>query len=260
LAALPTPPARPTASGPATDPAVPPPIDRKGRTPGVKPRVAFFGDSVSWTLGFYLPEYPRLDVSVPAIQGCGITLLSDIMQLGIPHSLYPHCPDWPSMWQSAVDSHDPDVSVILLDRWEFMDAMLDGEYRHVGEPRFDAYLMDQLDQAVRIAGSRGARIVLLTAPYTRRSETPAGDLYPEDEPARVNAWNRLLHRTAAKYPDTITVLDLNRVVCPEGTFTWRVGDLRIRSDGLHFTPEGVQQLIAPWLMPQLVRLATTGSP
>ena len=47
-------------------------------------------------------------------------------------------------------------------------------------------------------------------------------------------------------------------VCPDGKFTWEIGDLQIRSDGLHFTPEGVQEWIAPWLVPQLANLALYG--
>lgn len=34
--------------------------------------------------------------------------------------------------------------------------------------------------------------------------------------------------------------------------------MRVRSDGLHFTPEGVQEWIAPWLLPQLYRIAVRG--
>ncbi|HEY7224533.1 MAG TPA: acyltransferase family protein [Micromonosporaceae bacterium] len=252
-------PAAPAPTGTSASHA-PPPTQRPGRRPGALPRVDFFGDSVSWTLGTYLPDHPQLDVHVPAIQGCGITLLDQILELGTPHTLYPNCPEWPSRWRSAVEGDDPDVSVILLDRWEFMDATLDGQYQHVGQASFDGYLMGQLDQAVSIAGSRGARVVLLTAPYTHRAETPSGGLYPEDQPARVDAWNALLRGEAAKHPGTVTVLDLNRVVCPQGTFTWSINGLRVRSDGLHFTPAGVAQLIAPWLLPQLQRLATTGNP
>ena len=51
-------------------------MHRAGRRPGDLPRVDFFGDSVSWTLGTYLPEHPEMEVQVPAIQGCGITLQS----------------------------------------------------------------------------------------------------------------------------------------------------------------------------------------
>src|SRR5207244_4068995 len=128
----------------------------------------------------------------------------------------------PSIWRKAFNAGDPDVAVILLDRWELMDRKLNGGYQHVGQPQFDAYLMGQLDQAVTVASARGARVVLLTAPYTHRAETPSGGLYPEDQPARVDAWNRLLRREAAAHPQQVTVLDLNKLVCPGGAFTWTV--------------------------------------
>jgi hypothetical protein len=73
----------------------------------------------------------------------------------------------------------------------------------------------------------------------------------------VDNWNHLLAREAATNPAHPTILDLNRVVCPGGEFTWSVGGIRVRSDGLHFTPEGVQQVIAPWLLPRLNQLATS---
>ena len=152
----------------------------------------------------------------------------------------------------------PDVAVVLLDRWELMDRKLGEEYMHVGQPLMDAYLTVELEFALSIVGANGAHIVLLTAPYTHRWERPDGGLYDEDKPERVDAWNRLLRGVAAEHPDTITVIDLNQRVCPDGKFTWSIGDLQIRSDGLHFTPEGVQEWIAPWLVPQLANLAIYG--
>ena len=62
--------------------------------------------------------------------------------------------------------------------------------------------------------------------------------------------------TLAAQP-AVAKLDLNKQLCPDGKFTWNVDGLWIRSDGLHFTPAGVQKVIAPWLLPQLARLATT---
>jgi len=234
-----------------------PPIRRAGRKPGAEPRVDIFGDSVAWTLGAYLPDHPGLAVNNIAIQGCGITLQPDILELGSPHTLYPYCPGWPAKYQGAINIDDPDVSVLLLNRWEMMDAKLNGVYTHVGQPDFDRYLTGQLDQAVQIMGSHGSRIVLLTAAYTHRAERPDGGLYDEDQPARIDAWNSLLRAEAAKHPDTVTLLDLNKVVCPDGRYTESIGGLQVRSDGLHFTPEGVRQLIAPWLLPQLTAIAQT---
>ncbi|MEV6843617.1 acyltransferase family protein [Actinoplanes sp. NPDC051411] len=235
----------------------PAPIDRPGRPAGAgnTPRVTFLGDSVSWVIGDYLPGHPGMWTSDRAIQGCGIATLPDIRELGTPHTNYPGCTSWQQRWQRGVDADNPDVAVIELNRWELMDRRYHGEYQHVGEPDYDRYLSGQLDRAVRIAGSRGAAVVLLTAAYTHRAEKPDGSLYPEDQPARVDAWNALLWAEAARHPGEITVLDLNRVVCPAGRFTWRIGGLRIRSDGLHYTPGGVQRIIAPWLLPKLAAVA-----
>jgi peptidoglycan/LPS O-acetylase OafA/YrhL len=252
--ALPTaPPPTPTAA--SANPADRSPMYRAGRKPGKEPRITFFGDSVSWSLGTYLPPHPGLTVTVRAMQGCGIARLPEIIQLDAGHTNYPACPTWDARWRRGLAADDPDVAVILLDRWELMDRRLDGEWRHVGEPEYDAYLMAELDLAVTIAGSRGARVVLLTAPYTRRSERPDGSLYDEDKPERVDAWNHLLWRMANSRRN-VAVIDLNRHVCPDGEFTWTVDGVQVRSDGLHFTEFGVQQIIAPWLLPQLASIAT----
>jgi peptidoglycan/LPS O-acetylase OafA/YrhL len=244
---------RPSGSGSPTGAVAP--MDRPGRKPGKEPRVTFFGDSVSWVIGTYLPSHPGLWVSDRAIQGCGIATLPDILELGTPHTNYPGCTTWFNRWQRGVNTDDPDVAVIELNRWELMDRQLDGTYQHVGEPAYDAYLLAQLDRAVSIAGSHGAAVVLLTAAYTHRAEKPDGSLYGEDQPARVDAWNQLLRLEQAKHPRQITILDLNKVVCPAGKFTWNLDGFQIRSDGLHYTPAGVQRIIAPWLLPKLAQIA-----
>jgi hypothetical protein len=246
--------ARVTRSAIASKPA---PIDRPGRptNAGREPRVTFFGDSVSWVIGTYLPAHPGMWTSDRAIQGCGIATLPQILQLGTPHTNYPGCTSWQKRWQKGVDKDQPDVAVIELNRWELMDRQFQGRYQHVGDPAYDQYLTGRLERAINVVGSRGAAVVLLTAAYTRRAEKPDGGLYPEDQPARVDAWNRLLRATAGRHRNTVTVFDLNPVVCPDGKFTWKVGGLRVRSDGLHYTPAGVQRVIAPWLLPKLAAVA-----
>ncbi|NJC84025.1 acyltransferase, partial [Planosporangium mesophilum] len=243
---------------PANPPTTgPPPISRPGRLPGDEPRIAVFGDSVAWSLGEYLlPVRGGLGVTNRGVQGCGIARLPDVRYLDSPHTNYPGCDHWDDRWRRDVDTDDPDVAVILLDRWELMDRRINGRYQHLSDPDYDAYVTGELRLAISVVAARGARVALLTAPYTHRDERPDGTLYPEDTPERVDAWNRLLAREAVADAAHPTVLDLNRVVCPDGAFAWSVGGLRVRSDGLHFTPEGVRQVIAPWLLPRLNRLAT----
>jgi peptidoglycan/LPS O-acetylase OafA/YrhL len=246
--------AAPTAGATAA-PAQTSPMRRPGRKPGNLPRVTFFGDSVSWSLGTYWPRTPNLEISVAAVQGCGIALLPEIMQLGTPHTNIAGCERWPGRWQAAVNKYDPDVAAILLDRWELMDRKLNGRWTHVGEQDYNAYLAKQLRLGIEKAGARGARVVLLTAPYTHRSERPDGRLYSEDQPSRVDAWNALLRKVAVDMPTPPAIIDLNKRACPDGKFTWSVKGLQIRSDGLHFTGAGVQRYIAPWLAPQFSELA-----
>jgi lysophospholipase L1-like esterase len=235
------------------------PIMRPGRRPGDQPRITFFGDSVAWSLGTHTPAYSGLTMTVRAVQGCGIARLPEIIQLGDGFTNYPGCVTWDARWRRGVEADDPDVAAILLDRWELMDRKLNGVYQHVGQAEYDGYLATELELAISIAGSLGARVVLLTAPYTRRAERPDGGLYGEDQPERVDAWNRLVREVAARHSDQVSVIDLNRRVCPDGTFTWSIDGLRIRSDGLHFTPEGVRRWIAPWLVPQLATMAVTAN-
>ena len=108
------------------------------------------------------------------------------------------------------------------------------------------------DQGVPVGDlelQRAARVVVATEPYNRGGEQPDGSLYPEDDPTRVSEWNLLLREVVDAHPGTM-VLDLNRKLCPNGTFTWDVDGVQVRSDGVHLTQQGVQWL-TPWLVQQL---------
>jgi hypothetical protein len=164
------------------------------------------------------------------------------------------CQRWQRLWTRAVASDNPDVAFILVGRWETMNRVLNGRWTHVGDPAFDAHLRSQLDRAILVAGARGARVVLATEPYNRRGEQLDGSLYPEDEPQRVTDWNGVLRSVAAAHPG-VRVVDFGARVSPGGRFTFTAGGVRVRTDGVHLTPSGVQRWIAPWLWPQLLAAA-----
>lgn len=89
------------------------------------------------------------------------------------------------------------------------------------------------------------RVVVATVPYSRGGEKPDGRLYPEDQPDRVNLWNTMLRKTVSHHPN-VAILDLNKKLCPDGVYTAKVDGIKVRSDGVHLTPEGVKWL-TPWL-------------
>lgn len=212
--------------------------------PGTR-TVAVFGDSVAWTIMRYLPPTPGFAFSNYTTIGCGIARGGPYRHVGDTLNQKPECDTWPSRWAQRINHDRPDVVLLIIGRWEVVDRMHEGRWSHIGEPVYDAYLRTELNRALDILSSTGARVVVTTEPYNRRGEKPDGTLYPEDRPDRIDDWNDLLRRVATKRPN-VTVLDLNRKLGPNGGYTNRIDGIRMRSDGLHPTPDAVEWL-TPWL-------------
>lgn len=211
--------------------------------------VAVFGDSVAWTLMRYLPPVPGLHFSNYTTIGCGIAQGGPYRAVGETLNQKPECDDWPARWLQRIKHDRPDTVLLMIGRWELVDRMYDGQWTHVGDSDYDDHLSAELKQALGILGSTGARVVVTTAPYNRRGEKADGSLYPEDQPARADRWNKLLRQAGAGYPN-VSVLDLNKKLSPGGYYTNRVDGIRMRSDGVHPTPEAVEWL-TPWLADSL---------
>ena len=218
------------------------------RAPG-DTRVAVFGDSIAWTLMRYLPQTPGLDFADYTTIGCGIARGGPYEYVGQELDQKPECDAWPSRWAQRITHERPDVVLMIVGRWEVVDRMNEGRWTHIGEPAYDAYLRGELNRALDILGSTGARIVVTTEPYNRRAEKPDGSLYPEDQPKRVEHWNALLRSVVAQRPNA-SLLDLNEKLSPNGYYQAKVNGIRVRSDGVHPTPEAVEWL-TPWLVEAL---------
>jgi peptidoglycan/LPS O-acetylase OafA/YrhL len=235
------------------EPLSPPPVEHH-RIPGKPVTIEVFGDSLAWSLVNYLPAQPGLLVHDDTMMGCGLLLDSPYRYFGSVGQQRPECVQWPHLLQQAATADGVDVVMILVGRWETMDRMHNGRWTHLGDPSFDHYVRGELERAVSIAASGGARVVFATAPYNRRGERPDGGLWPEDEPDRVDRWNALLREVASERPDTVQLIELGARLCPGGHFTKTVDDIAVRSDGVHLTPQGAHWL-APWLLPQLAAAA-----
>lgn len=213
--------------------------------------VSVFGDSIAWTLMHYLPATPGYNFVDHTIIGCSIVRAGPYKYSGQTLDQKPECDGWPARWAQQVAADQPDVTLLMIGRWETVDRVNEGRWTHIGDPSFDAYLASELRRALDVLGSTGARVAVTTAPYSRYGEKPDGTAFPEDDPHRVDQWNALLHRLVGTNP-RITVLDLNRKLCPDGVFTPKVDGIKVRSDGVHLTEEGSAWL-APWLEQSLRR-------
>jgi peptidoglycan/LPS O-acetylase OafA/YrhL/lysophospholipase L1-like esterase len=243
--APPATPARPATSAAPVVPAVPV-VRRPGNGTG---KVMFIGDSVVKTLADGLRDTDGVDVVNEGILGCGLTVGGPYRYFGGQYEDLPQCAQWESRWTAALQRHRPDLVAILVGRWECMDRKHDGTWMHPGMAGYDTYIAAQLDRAIALMSAGGTRVALFTAPYYLRGERPDGGRYPEDDPARVDAFNRVLRSVAARHPG-VSVIDLNAALAPEGRFTKRINGTLVRYDGVHVSGAGAR-LLAPWLFPRL---------
>ncbi len=207
--------------------------------------VLFYGDSVALTLGLALGDYTQeahdpITLINDGQLGCGIAegtwVQADGASIGLPADCNvdsPAADQWPALISRQVDRYRPDVVMLLAGRWEAFDRPdASGGLTNITRPGCAASVVAQLQRFVTIASRRGARVVLMTAPYYR---PPAGPLGPEDDPARVDAYNRLVRTVVRANPKTTSLFRLNALVSPQGRFALTVDGQVVRAtDGIHF--------------------------
>ncbi len=222
-----------------------PPGPPRPRDPNRPFTVSVFGDSIGWTWMHYLPPTPGFAFRDHTVIGCSLVRGTPYRYVGQTLEQRAECDSWPLRWARQVSQDQPDVALLIIGRWETVDRVNEGQWTHIGDPTFDSYLNAELQRALRIVGSTGVRVVVATVPYSRGGEKPDGRLYPEDQPDRVDQWNAMLRKAVSRHPN-VTILDLNKKLCPDGVYTAKVDGIKVRSDGVHLTPEGVKWL-TPWL-------------
>lgn len=216
----------------------------------------FIGDSIAWTTAGGLAQFgPQFGLTIinDGINGCGVVQGGPYNYFGAQHDMLPQCEVWPDTWQADVSRDNPDLVAMVVGRWELMDRMFQGRWTHIGDPVFDAYLAAEVDRAIAIVSTHGAKVALFTTPYYRRGLRPDGGLYPEDDPARVDRMNAIFRDVAARHPGLVTLVDFGGRLSPGGQLAMSIDGIRIRSDGVHLTPQAGGWL-APWLLPQLAAI------
>ncbi|HEX4433648.1 MAG TPA: acyltransferase family protein [Acidimicrobiales bacterium] len=255
-----------TGSAAATSSTTLPPASAAG--PPVK--VLLFGDSVALTLGLGLGLPAEQDkygytLADKGILGCGVVDGPEVEIMGARDSVAAACngaptpagapavsQPWPTQWQGALAAEKPNVAVLLAGRWEVVDREYKGSWTNILHPAYAAYVKSQLELASQLVTATGAHMVFLTGPCTNEGEQPDGAAWPEDNPARLAVYNKLMREVAAEYPTTDTAVDLFGPTCPGGKFATTVHGVTIREpDGVHFTVAG-GQYVAPSIMPAIV--------
>ncbi|MCU1587702.1 MAG: putative transrane acyltransferase [Frankiales bacterium] len=227
----------------------PPPVPQRPAVP-----VDLLGDSVAESLGHGLQEADTTygaNVINRGVIGCGIATTPQYRFRGEIYGLADQCAAWEQQYVSSLKRDHPKVVLLVLGRHEVWDGNLDNRWTNVGQADFDHYLAGQLDRAITLASSTGARVAMTTVPYFHGPSRPDGGQYPENDPKRVDRFNVLVRQAVARHAKQAFVIDLNHKACPRGVYTSTVDGVKLRKDGVHFTEAGGRWL-APWLIPQLV--------
>ena len=224
-------------------------------------KVLVVGDSLALTVAVGMAPYARsygIDLGGRSHTGCGVAVALPLADHGVVGDPFGNCPTWPTWWADDVRDLHPQVVGVVTGFWEVVDRWYQGRWQHLGDPAFDAYETAQLERAVAILSSGGARVALFTAPYFRTGEQPDGSPWPQDATARVDRLNQLIAGVAARHPRTVSVVPLHAFLDPGGHFTWTIGGKVVRQgDGVHTTVAGGAYL-APRVLPLLAALGPQG--
>jgi hypothetical protein len=228
-------------------------------------RFLLVGDSLALTMGLGLVKgsVPDFGVQVrnKGVLGCDLDDLPSVTSgtVDVPVS---DCRHWPALWARDVATTRPEVAGVLVGRWAIADHVVGAGPGGVGgtrvsidQPAWRRHLAGQIAHEVDVLSAQGAKVVLFTMPYIDpATEAPDGTPWPENSPARVDAYNALIRQVAATRPGTVTVIDLNRILGPDGRYTRTVDGVTVRwADGIHISKPGGQWLEGQ-ILPTVARL------
>ena len=254
--------ARPVA-GATLPPALRAALVRRGAFTTAPVRLLLLGDSLAVTLSVGLGTDSVADYGVIVLDqadfGCDLDTSPAIYQGKVTYPLSP-CRDVGPLWAQKVAAQHPDVIALLIGRWSVTDRQVGGQVVHVGQPAEDARLLAIYTAGLRQLAATGLPVVLYTTPCFGSPDTaPDGSTWPEDQPDRVPALDRVLVQAARAAGPRVTVVDLHHLLCPQGKFVRVLHGITVRwPDGLHITPAGGRWL-QPLLFPTIDRLALDAS-
>jgi hypothetical protein len=214
--------------------------------------VLVVGDSIAFQtaqgLGRVQAQH-HLRIANGGVPGCGLVRGGETLELGswVPGSQF--CDTWPIRWERQVRRYQPEVVVLLTGFWDVFDRRLpDGQVLEFGSDEADEYVQGQLNEALDILTSGGARLLILSTPYFA-DDPRGGQPRNSRDDDRLNDMNDLF-RDVAEEREDVEVVDLNDFLTPNG-FRDSIDGESVRGDGIHLTPAG-QRLVAAWLAPKLV--------
>ncbi len=211
-------------------------------------RIAVVGDSLARDVANGLKLWGErsglADIENLALPGCGLA------QGAWPDTFSgkrSSCDAWPEMARARLGTFHPDVVVAVTAGWDLQARELPewGGPKIIGNPLFDAWLIEQYASVHALVREAGARLVWITTPCL---EDPLGRSDGVWDPRRLRRMNdHVLPAVAAGREESFSILDLENTICPNGQYARSIhGIENFRRDGVHFS--GPAQLwVGNWI-------------
>jgi hypothetical protein len=215
-----------------------------------------FGDSTALRTGFALKGYGwtsgsidmrdgSADVGCPLVRGGVVDFVVRRTESN------EECNAWPDRWSALAQSLDLEAAVVQIGPWDVSDRKIDGVWTHIGDPAYDARVIEELNRAVDALSAGGSLVIWLTAPHIDFGRGQTGlskdSIANISEPDRIDRLNQLIASVDAARPEMI-VIDLAGYLrsLPGGEM-----DPTLRPDGVHFSEEASGRL-ATWLAAAII--------
>ncbi len=170
-----------------------------------RPHILIVGDSQAATLGqgfLRLQESDDLSAMNRGAVGCGIGPGRPVSQFAGGYEVKdpPRCDQWPQRWKGYLDSYDPTVALLVLGNPGIGRRFVDGQWRDACDPLYEQAYRADVEKAVRLLGSKGADVYVLTAPPIDATGTVAADYVKEFGPAQADCVNQVYRDVVRAVP------------------------------------------------------------
>jgi hypothetical protein len=207
-------------------------------------RILIEGDSQATTLGVGLLQdtlFNDVDLRVGGIIGCGI--LGEVVNVQHDHTFgkgLTQCNQWQQIYLDAVNKFDPQLVFLLIGRWEVSNHISsDTTITNLYQAPVRQLIKENLAKAIDILSSRGAIVVVLTSPYFFTGFSSGTNLYPEDQPQRVNLLNAIEAQVVKESGNKARLFNLNALCSKDGHYQRILHGIVLRTpDGVHFSLQG----------------------
>ena len=218
-------------------------------------RIMMVGDSQSWVLASGLDDWEATNEVViqpsPGV-GCGIGENTPINYLGVEEDFRAGCTEWRDALGPIAQKFRANLVIIVGGTADLSDRKIPGVsgWSHIGEPAYDAWMLEQFKNFIDVLSSGGSQIVWLSTPDV---DPPfiAGETgvppFDEADQKRSARYNELIQQFAED-DDRVVFADFASAVKahPGGEF-----ESKMRPDGAHIDLKYAPELVT-WL-DQMIR-------